>query len=110
MLTAINYSNNFPQVRYISKHWNPKFKKERRQKVIKVKLPSFEKEDEDPTKLDKEEVRSRMKEHGFFPQKQWSERPTFMSCTPVIFESYVVPEGDGKYSAVTKEVFIYRLL
>lgn len=107
MLTAINYSNCFIQVRYIKKHWNPKFKKERREKVIRIKLPSFEDTNEDPTKLDKEQIRSHMKEYGFVPQKQWSERPAFMSCTPIIFESYVAPEGDGKYSAITKEVFIH---
>ncbi|XP_032688359.1 probable 39S ribosomal protein L45, mitochondrial [Odontomachus brunneus] len=103
LLTAINYSNDFIQIRCIKKHWNPKFKKERREKVIKIKLPSFENTNEDPTKLNKEQVRSRMKEYGFVPQKQWSERPAFMSCTPMIFESYVAPEGDGKYSAITKE-------
>ncbi|XP_011141504.1 probable 39S ribosomal protein L45, mitochondrial isoform X2 [Harpegnathos saltator] len=103
LLTTINQSNDFTQARYIAKHWNPKFKKERREKVIKIKLPSFENEDEDPTKLSKEQIRSRMKEHGFVPQKQWSERPAYMSCTPIIFESYIAPEGDGKYSAITKE-------
>lgn len=107
MFTAINCSNDFVQVRYINKHWNPKFKKERREKVIKVKLPSFEDDEEDSTKLDKEQIRSRMKEYGFIPQKQWSERPAFISSTPIIFESYVAPEGDGKYSAITKEVYIY---
>jgi len=50
-----------------------------------------------------------MKEHGFLPQKSWEERPAFITCTPVIFESYVAPEGDGKYSAVTKEVYFVLL-
>lgn len=106
LLTAVNYSNDFIQIRYISKHWNPKFKKERRQKVIKVKLPNFN-EDNDPAKLTKEKSRSLMREYGFLPQKDWSERPAFISCTPGIFESYVAPEGDGKYSAITKEVCSY---
>lgn len=106
LCNAINCCNDFTQVRYIAKHWNPKYKKERKNKVIKIRLPSFEKnEDDDPGKLDKEKLRSRMKEFGFIPQKQWTERPAYLSCTPVIFESYVVPEGDGKYSAITKEVF-----
>jgi len=51
-----------------------------------------------------------MKEHGYLPQKPWEERPTFFTCTPMIFESYVAPEGDGKYSAVTKEVYFVLLL
>lgn len=113
LVTAINYPNNSTQVaqiRWINKHWNPKWKKERRQKVIKIKLPSFEdNEDEDPTKLDKEQIRSRMKEHGFLPQKTWQEKPAFISSTSSIFESYVAPEGDGKYSAITKEVLFLFL-
>lgn len=109
MLGAINYPNDFTQVRYIQKHWNPKWKKLRREKVIKVKLPSFDDDNEDPTKMDKEQIRSRMREFGFIPQKAWQERPTFITSTPTIFESYVAPEGDGKYSAITKEVFSFFL-
>lgn len=55
--------------------------------------------------MEKEEIRSRMKEFGFIPQKMWQERPSFITSTPTIFEAYVAPEGDGKYSAITKEVF-----
>lgn len=108
MFGAINYTD-ITQVRYITKHWNPKFKKERRQKVIKIKLPSFDDEKEDPTKMETEEMRSKMKEHGFLPQKPWQEKPAYISCTPAIFESYVAPEGDGKYSAITKEVYFALL-
>lgn len=104
MVAAVNYPNNFTQVAHIHKHWNPKWKKERRQKVIKIKLPSWDDKDDDPTKLDKEKIRSRMKEHGFLPQKPWQERPAYISSTTSIFESYVAPEGDGKFSAITKEV------
>lgn len=104
MFGSIYNPTDFMQVRYIKKHWNPKYKKERAAKVIKIKLPSFDSDYNDPTKMEKEKVRSRMKEHGFLPEKPWSERPAFISCTPVIFESYVAPEGDGKFSAITKEV------
>lgn len=55
--------------------------------------------------MDKEQLRSRMREFGFVPQKAWQERPTLITSTPTIFESYIAPEGDGKYSAITKEVF-----
>jgi large subunit ribosomal protein L45 len=51
-----------------------------------------------------------MKEFGFIPQKSWQEKPIFINCTPSIFESYVVPEGDGKYSVITKEVFFMLCL
>jgi len=109
LVAAINNPNNYIQVAHINKHWNPKWKKERRQKVIKIKLPSW-KDDNDPTEMDKEKIRSRMKEHGFLPQKPWQERPAYISCTSTVFESYIPPEGDGKYSAITKEVHPLLLL
>lgn len=107
LLGAINYPNDFTQVRYIRKHWDPKWKKLRRAKVIKIRLPSFDekKDQKKDNEMSKEQMRSRMREHGFIPQKPWQEKPSFISSTPTIFESYVAPEGDGKYSAITKEVF-----
>lgn len=105
LLGAINYPNDFTQVRYIRKHWDPKWKKLRRAKVIKIRLPSFDekKDQKKDNEMSKEQMRSRMREHGFIPQKPWQEKPSFISSTPTIFESYVAPEGDGKYSAITKE-------
>ncbi|XP_054000894.1 probable 39S ribosomal protein L45, mitochondrial [Hylaeus anthracinus] len=100
MLSPINFPcDNSQQVRTIKKHWNPKFKKERREKFIKVELLNFD-ESED---MSKERIRSEMKKYGLIPQRIWNERPNFVSCTPNIFESYVVPEGDGKFSTITKE-------
>ncbi|XP_063993208.1 large ribosomal subunit protein mL45 [Diachasmimorpha longicaudata] len=81
------------------KHWNPKFKKLRAEKVIKVKLPDYQKEDND--ELTAEKIRSKMKEQGLQPSNPWIERPIFISCTGSIFEEYVPPEGDGKFSVVT---------
>ncbi|XP_076231377.1 mitochondrial ribosomal protein L45 [Calliopsis andreniformis] len=99
VISPINYPcDNSQQVRW--KHWNPKYKKERKEKFIKVKLPKFDKE---YSELSVEEIRSKLKEQGIVPQRQWNERPVFLCCTPTIFESYVVPEGDGKYSSITKE-------
>jgi len=70
----------------------------------------MEDDNDDPTEMDKEKIRSRMKEHGFLPQKPWQERPAYISNTSTIFESYLPPEGDGKYSAITKEVHPLSLL
>lgn len=81
-----------------SKHWNPKFKLLRRQKVVKIDLPNFE---EKPGDLSSEEMKSRMRERGVLPPRPWMERPFFISCTGGVFQSYVPPEGDGKKSAVT---------
>ncbi|XP_011633415.1 probable 39S ribosomal protein L45, mitochondrial isoform X2 [Pogonomyrmex barbatus] len=101
VLVAANNYPNFIQVAHINKHWDPRWKKERREKVIKIKLPKFD--DDDDSKMNKEQVRSRMKEHGFLPQKPWQEKPAYISCTSSVYEPYVVPEGDGKYSSITKE-------
>ncbi|KAL0117721.1 hypothetical protein PUN28_008847 [Cardiocondyla obscurior] len=106
LIGAFNCPNNsiqVEQIRQITKHWDPKWKKERRQKVIKIKLPTFDEKDDDPTEMSKEEIRSRMKEQGLLPQKPWQERPTFITSTTSVFESYIPPEGDGKYSAISKE-------
>ncbi|KAF7413572.1 hypothetical protein HZH68_002061 [Vespula germanica] len=100
MLSAISYPNNSSeQIRHMSKHWNPKFKKDRKEKFIKVDLPNFHETDK---KRIAERRRSMLKQHGVYPQKQWMERPIFISCTPNAFDSYVPPEGDGRFSTISK--------
>ncbi|KAJ8665783.1 hypothetical protein QAD02_007445, partial [Eretmocerus hayati] len=81
-----------------TKHWNPLFKKERREKVIKVNLTELQDNSND---LSQERRRQKMKEKGVFPQKPWLEKPIYLSCTGNIFESYVPPEGDGKFSSLS---------
>lgn len=81
-----------------SKHWNPKFKKLRKEKVIKIKLPNF---NEQRDELTPEQVRSKMKEEGLQPARPWLEKQIFISNTGGIFEAYVPPEGDGKFSAIS---------
>jgi len=78
-----------------TKHWNPKWKKERRAKVIHIKLPDFHE------KITEDNARAKMKERGIVPQRHWMEMPIYVSCTGGIFEEYVPPEGDGKFSALT---------
>lgn len=93
--------NSSEQIRHYSKHWNPKYKKDRKEKFIKLDLPNFHETDK---KKDAEKRRSLLKQNGVYPQKQWIERPIYVSCTPDAFDSYVPPEGDGKFSAISKEV------
>nr|CAG4642032.1 EOG090X0DDP [Eurycercus lamellatus] len=81
-----------------SKHWKPEFKKLRRLKVHKVKLPDLH---EDTSKMTPDQVRSRMKEMGLLPPRSWQERPMFISSTGGVFEPYVPPEGDGKLSTMS---------
>ncbi|XP_037944890.1 probable 39S ribosomal protein L45, mitochondrial [Teleopsis dalmanni] len=81
-----------------TKHWNPKFKKQRAQKFIHVDLPNYQEKKDD---LSQEEIRSRMKERGVLPPRPWLERPFHISCTGGIFEPYIPPEGDGKKSLIS---------
>lgn len=84
---------NFPN----GKHWNPKFKKERKAKVIYVELPDFK----DPEDMTEEERRTMMKKKGLYPARPWIEKGFTIACTGGVFEAYVPPEGDGKFSAIS---------
>ncbi|XP_034188040.2 mitochondrial ribosomal protein L45 isoform X1 [Osmia lignaria lignaria] len=99
-LAPINYplyNVTFQQSRSIKKHFNQKYRKERAQKFIKMDLPKYDNDGN----ISQDKERSMMKKLGILPQRQWTERPILISCTPQIFESYVVPEGDGKFSAIS---------
>ncbi|XP_065169106.1 large ribosomal subunit protein mL45-like [Atheta coriaria] len=98
-LPALQTSVKHDQVRYRrTKHWNPKWKQLRRQKVIKVDLPDFNEKWDD---LTEEQTRSKLKEQGLLPPRPWLERPFFLSSTGGVFEAYVPPEGDGKVSPIS---------
>uniref|UniRef100_A0A0A9YXR4 Large ribosomal subunit protein mL45 n=2 Tax=Lygus hesperus TaxID=30085 RepID=A0A0A9YXR4_LYGHE len=87
----------------INKHWNPKFKKLRSQKVLKIDLPDYQELNKPFNEFTREEIRSRMKERGLLPNRWWSDRPFFISSTGSVFEPYVPPEGDGKVSVITAQ-------
>lgn len=97
----IYLSNNTQQVRNIKKHWNPNFRTQRIQEFIKIKIPNCAGNKE----LTPDEVRTKMKEHGLLPCKSWNENPILISCTTSIFEPYIIPKGDGKFSSTTTEVY-----
>ncbi|KAJ8967914.1 hypothetical protein NQ317_018835 [Molorchus minor] len=82
------------------KHWNPKWKKLRRLKVMKVELPKFNEKPEDMTE---EQIRSELKKQGLLPPRPWIERQYTINSTGEFFESYVPPEGDGKISPISKQ-------
>lgn len=67
--------------------------------MVKIELPNFREKHED---LSDEEIKSRMKEKGLLPPRQWMERPFHVSSTGGVFEPYVPPEGDGKLSALSR--------
>ncbi|KAJ3638442.1 hypothetical protein MTP99_001806 [Tenebrio molitor] len=95
-MLVIPSSDRFVRYRR-TKHWDPKWKSLRGQKVMKVELPNFRESFED---LSEEEMRSRLKEQGLLPPRPWTEKPFFLSSTGGIFEPYVPPEGDGKISPI----------
>ncbi|KAI8426799.1 hypothetical protein MSG28_014482 [Choristoneura fumiferana] len=78
-----------------SKHYDPKFKKLRKEKYLKIELPDY---NEDTNSMPKEKLRQKMKERGMMPPRPWIERPFYISATGGVFEPYVPPEGDGKAS------------
>lgn len=82
------------------KHWNPKFRQARKQKVLKIELPDFD-EFRRERKMSPDEVKKIMKEKGLSPARPWTERPLVVSCTAGIFEGYVPPEGDGRMSSIS---------
>lgn len=81
-----------------TKHYIPKFKKQRAQKYLKVELPD---PNEDFGSLSSSKIRQKMKERGILPPRPWMERPFYLSATGGVFEPYVPPEGDGKASFVS---------
>lgn len=80
-----------------NRHWNPKWKKFRTQKIIKMDVPDV---NENTEELTMDEKRSRMKKRGLAPPRPYMERPFYIASTGGIFEPYVPPEGDGKTSSI----------
>lgn len=99
ILTGIGLVQVQPQRDRHTKHVSPKWKSLRARKVVRIELPNFEQKAEN---MSEEEIKSRMKEKGLLPPRQWMERPFHISSTGGVFEPYVPPEGDGKQSALSR--------
>jgi len=82
-----------------NRHWNPKWKRMRAQKFIKMEIPDLN--EKNIEELTPDERRSKMKKRGILPPRPYMERPFYISATGGIFEPYVPPEGDGKKSSIT---------
>lgn len=93
------YNPSLQPARRITKHWNPKYRFHRRLKVQPVDLSKFEPD----FKVTREEFRARLKDMGLLPPRHWQERALFVSSSEDIIEPYVPPEGDGKFSLITKQ-------
>ncbi|RUS71331.1 hypothetical protein EGW08_020896 [Elysia chlorotica] len=94
-------SRGFPT----SKHWDPKWRLQRKKKVIKFELPKFielkkDRKDEDRTP---DEIRKDMKKEGRQPPRTFQELPLNFSCTRSVIDEYKPPEGDGKQSLLSSK-------
>lgn len=96
-----NYKYFAPRFNFKRKHYIEKFKKDRRNKFIKVELPDPNEKNDDVDSMSPEEIRAKMKEKGIKPVRPWQERPVYISSTTGTFEAYVPPEGDGKVSTLS---------
>lgn len=78
-------------------------------KVMKLNLPNL---NEKPGEFTEEKFRTKLKDQGLLPPRTWMERQFYISCTGVVFEPFVPPEGDGKLSIVSKggAIQTFRLL
>jgi hypothetical protein len=71
---------------------------------FQMKLPDYDRAKKSE-RWDPEKRRSEMKKEGRLPPRQFQERPLNISATGAIFEQYVPPEGDGRMSTLSKEVY-----
>ncbi|XP_011503837.1 PREDICTED: probable 39S ribosomal protein L45, mitochondrial [Ceratosolen solmsi marchali] len=99
----LNKLNNFLINVHLSrlrhtKHWNPKFKKQRQEKFFK---PDVIKRKHNVNGLSEDILHTKMKERGIYPSKPWQESAIYISCTGDVFEPYIPPEGDGKFSSLS---------
>lgn len=83
-----------------TKYYNPRWKLHRQLKVQPVDLSMFDKSKR-PTR---EEFRSRLKEMGLFPARQWNERPLYVGSSREVIEPYEPPEADGKASLISVSI------
>lgn len=106
MTGHINYQTDKPQpVRYIAKHWNPKFKKERARKVFKINLSP---EALSPKVSSEIDIFQQLKKQGYQAVMQEPEMSmTFLTMGNII-EPYEPPGGDGKYSNVSAKSALYN--
>lgn len=92
-------------VRYIrKKHRDPRFRKDRALKFIKVELPDYEQmRRQKRGQLSPEEIRGIMKKEGMAPTRPYQEKPILITTTDTVMEPFIPPEGDGRASTLTKE-------
>lgn len=85
------------------KHYDPRFRKQRREKIIKIDLPDFEKEKRHQNigNMTPDEIRIQFKKYGLKPFRKDQDKPITMTCSGDVWDQYVPPEGDGKSSLLS---------
>ncbi|KFD49931.1 hypothetical protein M514_09145 [Trichuris suis] len=82
-----------------NRHWDPKFKGMRRQKVLKITLPDYDKLRKQE-ELSMKDLRAELKKMGLPPHRPWRERPIHVSCSGDIFDPFLPPEDESKVSLI----------
>lgn len=98
------HAQTLTATRSLATHWNPQFKKQRKAKFVKMKLPDFEKiAKTDMAGETLEERRSKFIKEGIEPPTSFEYKPFNITTSSEIFDPYVAPEGDGRASLFTTE-------
>lgn len=85
-----------------NKHWNPLFKKERTNKVMKIELIDHEFDRKrSRNEVTPEEIKEKLKKLGLQPVNPYNEKPMYISSTGSLLDPYIPPEGDGKASLIS---------
>ncbi|KRY93274.1 putative 39S ribosomal protein L45, mitochondrial [Trichinella pseudospiralis] len=84
-----------------NRHWNPKFKKLRGEKFLKVALPDYDKIREREG-MSIKDLRIELKKLGIQPHRPWRERPIHISCSGTIFDEFIPEENANKVSLLVK--------
>merc|ERR1711862_43730 len=91
-----------------NKHWDPKWRKQRWQKVyipevVKEMLRKEEEQRQFGKEWDPARQRERLKKEGRLPPRNSAELGIVLASTGDVFEQFVPPEGDGVASIVSKD-------
>merc|ERR1719223_1384528 len=99
-----NISCSQTAIRSLATHWDPKFKKLRKNKFVKMNAPDFDKiRNEDMNMQTAEERRAYFIKEGVEPPTSFEYKPFNITTSSEIFDPYLPPEGDGKATLFSSE-------
>ncbi|CAF0961037.1 unnamed protein product [Adineta ricciae] len=83
-------------------HTKPKWRLYRRQKVLDIDLPDFDR-DRRLRSATIQEQREQLKREGIPPVRSAEYKPLYIDASTEPFEPYVPPEGDGKATLMSRD-------